>query len=97
MIFPFLVGPFQKLNKSSKAMVAVACFAGYLCVTFFIVPLVTVPKEIPFTKLDPSQLSINVSYQYGYLRCLCGFILGMVVYEGDKVGWLKNILSKNFK
>ena len=96
MIFPFLVAPFQKLNKSSKAMVAVACIAGYLCITFFIVPLVTVPKEIPFVKLDPSQLSINVAYEYGYLRCLCGFILGMVVYEGYKVGWLKSILSNGF-
>ena len=96
MIFPFLVLPFQKLNNSSKAIVALVCFAGYLCITFFIIPLVTFPKEIPFVKVDPSQLSINVAYQYGYFRCLCGFILGMVVYEAYKIDWLKNIFSNGY-
>jgi len=96
MVFPFLVVPFQRLNKSTKAIVALICFAGYLCITFFIIPLVTFPKEIPFVKVDPSQLSINVAYQYGYLRCLCGFILGMVVYEAYKLNWLKNIISNGY-
>ncbi len=96
MIFPFLVAPFQKLHKSSKAIVALICVAGYWCIAFFIVPLVTVPKEIAFVKVDPAQLSINVAYQYGYLRCLCGFILGMVVYEAYKLNWLKNIFSNGY-
>ena len=96
MIFPFLVVPFQKLKNSSKAIVALVCFAGYLCIAFFIIPLVTIPKEIPFVKIDPSQMSVNVAYQYGYLRCLCGFILGMVVYEAYRLHWLKNIFSNGY-
>lgn len=96
MIFPFLVAPFTRLNKTSKVIVALICFAGYLCITYFIIPIVTVPKEIPFVKADPSQLSINVAYQYGYMRCLCGFVLGMVVYEAYKANWLKHIFSNGY-
>ena len=96
MVFPFLVAPFTRLKKTSKAIVALICFAGYLCITYFIIPLVTVPKEISFVKVDPSQLSINVAYQYGYLRCLCGFILGMVVYEAYQANWLNQIFSNGY-
>ncbi len=96
MIFPFLVAPFQKLSNVSKVLIAVLCFAGYLCITFLIMPLVTVPEEIPFVKNDLSKLEINVGYQYGYIRCLMGFILGMVVYEAYKIGWMKNLFSNGY-
>lgn len=81
MLFPFLVKPFMKLKGLGKAIVVLACFAGYLLITYVIVPIVTVPASIPFTAVNPADLTINVSYQYGFLRCLFGFVLGMMVYQ----------------
>ena len=96
MIFPFLVMPFQRLRSSGKVVIAFFCFAGYICISFFIVPLVTVPKGLSFAKIPESLLSVNVAYQYGFIRCLCGFLLGMVMYDAYKLNWLKNLLSNGY-
>ena len=93
MIFPFLVRPFNKLSNTGKLLVLAACFAGYLCITYLLVPIVTVPADLPFVRVNPADLSINVSYQFGFIRCLCGFILGMITYEGFKNNKGKKLLG----
>ncbi len=96
MLFPFLVAPILAMDSRKKLTVAVLCFLGYLVITFFIVPIVTIPKELPFVRVDPNQLSINVAYQYGYIRCLCGFILGMMVYQAYSAKWFREYLSNGY-
>ena len=96
MLFPFLVAPIGRMNSIKKAIIGILCFAGYLAITFLLVPIITVPKEIPFVKVDPGQLSINVAYQYGYIRCLCGFILGMIVYQAYQAKWLVTFFSNGY-
>jgi peptidoglycan/LPS O-acetylase OafA/YrhL len=96
MIFPFLVPIFIRLSGTSRVIVALLCFIGYLVITFFIVPIVTVPPEIPFVKVNPANHSINVAYQFGFLRCMCGFILGMTMYQGFKASWGKNVLGNGY-
>lgn len=96
MIFPFLVQPFSKLTTYGKTAITFLCFAGYLCIIFFIIPLVTIPKEISFVKINPADLSINVAYQFGFIRCLCGFVLGMMMYQGFENNWGKKILANGY-
>jgi peptidoglycan/LPS O-acetylase OafA/YrhL len=90
MLFPFLVKPFLKLGALGRIMIMLTCFAGYLAITFWIVPLVTEPVSMPFVRVDPALLSINVSYQYGFLRCLFGFVLGMMMYAVYQGNWGKS-------
>ena len=94
MLFPFLVRPFLKLTYWSRAAVAVLCFLGYAAIMFWIIPIVTYPPEIPFVKTDPATMTINVAYQFGFLRCMFGFVLGMMLYQGYKESWAKAWLSK---
>lgn len=89
MVFPSLVKPFMRLNPIDILTAIKVCFIGYLSITFLLIPLVTFPPEIPFVKIDPAKVSINVAYQFGFLRCLCGFVLGMAMYQGYKAGWAK--------
>ena len=89
MLFPFLVKPFSRLKSLGRILVVIACFLGYLAITFWIVPIVTEPASIPFVRVNPADLSINVSYQYGFLRCLFGFVLGMMMHAGYKEFWGK--------
>ena len=96
MVFPFLVQPFSKLTTYGKTAITFLCFAGYLCIAFFIIPLVTIPKEISFVKINPADLSINVAYQFGFIRCLCGFVLGMMMYQGFENNWGKKILANGY-
>jgi peptidoglycan/LPS O-acetylase OafA/YrhL len=96
MLFPFLVAPFSKLKTSGKLAVLLACFAGYLMIMYWIVPIVTVPETIFFTKEDPATLTINVAYQYGFLRCLFGFVIGMVVYDAYRAEFTKNLVGNGY-
>ena len=96
MIFPFLVKPFIKLNSTGKIIIATLCFAGYLCIMFLIVPITPSPKELNFGQGKPTDYSLNVAYQFGFLRCLCGFVLGMIVYQAYQMGWGKKILANGY-
>ena len=96
MVFPFLVPPILAMGNNKKVIIAILCFVGYLVITFFIIPIVTVPKEIPYAKINPDSLTINVAYEYGYIRCLCGFILGMMVYQAYCAQWLKKVLANGY-
>ncbi len=96
MIFPFLVKPIMNLSANGKGVVAFLCFVGYLFITFFIIPLIIVPAPIFFAQLHLEDYSINVAYQYGYLRCLCGFILGMMMHIGYTVEWGKKFLANGY-
>jgi peptidoglycan/LPS O-acetylase OafA/YrhL len=81
MIFPFLAAPFFRLSTLGQWVVALLCWGGYFAIMYWILPIVKVPETIPFVKIDPAKMSINVSYQYGFLRCLLGFVWGMVAYR----------------
>ena len=96
MVFPFLVKPIMRLKSMGIMTVILLCFAGYLAITFLLIPLLTIPPEIPFAKLDPTRLSINVAYQFGFVRCLCGFVLGMAVYQCYMAQMGKKILSNGY-
>lgn len=96
MIFPFLVKPFVKLNSAGKITIAALCFAGYLCIMFLIVPITSSPAELHFGKGKPSDFSLNVAYQFGFLRCLCGFVFGMIVYQAYQMSWAKRVLANGY-
>ena len=96
MLFPFLVMPVLKMNTAKKIAVALACMGGYLAITYYLVGKVTVPPEIPFVKIDPAWHTINVAYQFGYVRCLSGFIWGMMLYQAYTQQWGKKIFGNGY-
>lgn len=90
MLFPFLVAPFMRLSSAARVVVVLTCFAGYVFIMLVIQNFVTVPPQLSFIKPEPT---INVSYQYGFLRCMFGFIIGMMMYLGYKDGFAKKFLA----
>lgn len=95
MLFPFLVKPFFRLNPAGRWAVALLCFIGYLVIMFFLAPVVTTPAIIPL-KVSPADYSINISYQFGFFRCLFGFVLGMVAYQLYLAGWNRTVLGNGY-
>lgn len=95
MLFPFLVGPFMRLPKLGRAGVFALCVAGYFLIGYVLLPMVTVPEILNFPKGIPPY-SLNVSFQYGFFRCLCGFVIGMMIYLGYKDQWAKQILASGY-
>ncbi len=96
MIFPFLVAPFFRLKSRGRLLVCLLCFLGYFCIMFFIIPILTVPPELSFITFHRSDWTINVAYQYGFIRCLCGFILGMMMHHAYRDDWGKNLLGNGW-
>ena len=96
MLFPFLVVPFSQLSGRGRAVVAALAFAGYVGIMYFVIPIVSVPASMPFLKVNPADLSINVAYQYGILRCFCGFVLGMAVYGAYARQWGRTWLANGY-
>ena len=96
MLFPFLVRPFGRLSSSGRVAVVVGCFLGYAGITRFILPLVTYPASLPFIHYNPTDNTINVGYQFGFLRCLFGFVLGMMMHLGYNDGWGKSWLGNGY-
>jgi peptidoglycan/LPS O-acetylase OafA/YrhL len=93
MLFPFLVSPFVKLSKSGRLVIFAMCIAGYLIIGFLLVPLVTVPDN-RFIRVTP--FSLNVAYQFGFFRCMFGFVTGMMLYFGYKENWGKKLFSSGY-
>lgn len=95
MLFPFLVKPFLKLKGPGRAAVIAGCIGGYLLIMFWIKQFVTVAEPLQFL-IAPGQklpVDINVCYQFGFLRCLFGFVLGMTTYLAYRDGYAKKIFA----
>jgi len=93
MLFPFLVGPFMKLSKPCRLIIFALCIVGYLVIGYILVPLVTVP-DARFLKVSP--FSLNVAYQFGFLRCMVGFVIGMIVYFAYQRDWGSQLFSSGY-
>jgi peptidoglycan/LPS O-acetylase OafA/YrhL len=93
MVFPFLMIPFSKLNTGGRILITGLCVAGYWLITLVLLPLVTLPQGLEFMRTSPSEVSINVSYQFGFVRCFVGFVLGMMVYQAFLLDWGKRLFS----
>jgi peptidoglycan/LPS O-acetylase OafA/YrhL len=97
MLFPFLVAPFMKLTKPGRLVIFALCIAGYLMIGYALVPLVTVPDSLSFFRTNGTPpFSLNVSYQFGFFRCLFGFVIGMMVYLAWKDNWAKKLFSSGY-
>ena len=97
MLFPFLVAPFMKLSKIGRSLIFGLCVAGYLLIGFILVPLVTVPDALSFLRpTGPQPFNLNVAYQFGFFRCLFGFVIGMMMYFGYKENWAKQLFASGY-
>ncbi len=99
MLFPFLVRPFTQLKSAGRVVVVLGCFAGYIAITLLLMPLVTVSPALSFlfgSGEAPPNNTINVGFQFGFFRCLFGFVLGMMMYGGYRDGWGKLWLANGY-
>ena len=97
MLFPFLVAPFMRLSKFGRLVIFALCIAGYLLIGYILAPLVTVPDALSFLRSNEAlPFSLNVSYQYGFFRCLFGFVIGMTVYFGYKENWAEQFFASGY-
>ncbi len=93
MLFPFIAMPILKLPKQTWILIVAFCIGLYLLIEFVLRPEVTIPLEISVGMTPDPQPNLNVSFQYGFFRCMAGFVLGMATYLVFTINWAKSILA----
>jgi peptidoglycan/LPS O-acetylase OafA/YrhL len=92
VIFPFLLIPFRKITDWKKIFIFFGVIAGYLFIIYYLHPLSAATSGT----FDPAtNNTLDVTYDYGFVRCFFGFLFGMLLYELYRVGWGRQHLGKN--
>lgn len=85
VLFPLLLLLFQRTTPWKRWGILSFIMAGYLFISYYLHPLSTVNSPYPdLTKVN----SIDVTYDYGFIRCFFGFLFGMLIYDLYKIKWL---------
>ncbi len=84
-LFPFLV---RSINKNTLGWLVIIC-GGYLSINYFLYPL---SESISSIK-NGRGYAIDVTHDFGMLRCFFGFILGMQIHKLYENKFAKKMLS----
>jgi peptidoglycan/LPS O-acetylase OafA/YrhL len=78
MIFPLLVLFLGTNKKVGIALLTTLSIILYISILYFL------PRVNPFVPGLPVPHNLDVTYDYGYIRGIAGFIAGMITYLGFK-------------
>lgn len=93
IVFPFLLIPFRKITDRKKILIFFSVIIGYLFTIYYLYPI----SSLTNGTLDPSiKSSLDVTYDFGFVRCFFGFLFGMLLYELYRADWGRKYLDKNF-
>jgi peptidoglycan/LPS O-acetylase OafA/YrhL len=89
MVFPLLA--IFIYRKKGMALVLLALFVvlAYLSIMFWI------PRVNAFDPSSPHRQNLDVTFDYGFLRGLAGFISGMILYKAYEIGLFRIIFQKD--
>ena len=86
MIFPLLVLFLKKFKNTGVVILSIISITMYFSIVYFL------PRVNPFVPTLPVPHNLDVTYDYGYIRGIAGFIAGMITY----IGFQQNAVLKYF-
>jgi peptidoglycan/LPS O-acetylase OafA/YrhL len=75
ILFPLLALWIGRRKTSASALLAVFVAAAYLCIMYVL------PRVNPLSPSTPVPHNLNTTFDYGYLRGIAGFVIGMLIYQ----------------
>ena len=89
MLFPLLALFVNK--KKSAAVISLIIFvaAAYLAIMYWL------PRRNFFYPAIPVPHNLNTTYDYGFLRGIAGFVIGIIVYKGYELPSLKKFFQSD--
>ena len=91
VLFPLLVGPFFRLKGVGRGVTFALITGLFLFLMYYVAPHYGNRFLVKPGELGPP--TINMTADFGYFRCLAGFLLGMLTYELYRTGWLSGVLK----
>jgi peptidoglycan/LPS O-acetylase OafA/YrhL len=89
MVFPFLVVFIYRKKMLAVILLALFAITAYIAIMFLL------PRHDPFDPKVVVPHNLDVSFDYGYLRGIAGFILGMLVYKMYEAGRFRKIFQRD--
>jgi peptidoglycan/LPS O-acetylase OafA/YrhL len=96
MLFPLLVAPFERIGSVARWGVFVACYGLYVAIMLYIAPSVAMHPSAPMPQITSADMTINIAFKYGFVRCFAGFLIGMVVYKAYRENWGQKWLANGY-
>ena len=90
ILFPFLVLLLCRKERFGISTLAAFIVIGYLAI-FFWLPARDVDRLI----IEPLH-NLDITFDYGFLRGLAGFVSGMLVYGLYGQAWVKSVFAKDW-
>ena len=94
VLFPLIVGPFFRLKGVGKVIAFTGVIGLFLVLMYYVAPHYANRFLVKPGELGPN--TINVTADFGYLRCLAGFLLGTLTCELYRSRWLITALAYDF-
>jgi peptidoglycan/LPS O-acetylase OafA/YrhL len=89
LLFPFMALFLSKRKLFALIMLGLFVIATYVSIMYFL------PRKNYLYPSIPVPHNLNVTYDYGFLRGIAGFITGMIVYKLYQRPWIKDIFHKD--
>jgi peptidoglycan/LPS O-acetylase OafA/YrhL len=75
MVFPVLVVLLNRYRVATRTGMVLFTVLAYLAIVYWL------PRTNLFMPDAPAPQNLDVTYNYGFLRGLAGFLVGMIIYE----------------
>ena len=75
LLFPFLALWINRSKKAASLLLSLFVLAAYGCIMYVL------PRVNPLSPATPVPHNLNTTFDYGYLRGIAGFIIGMLIYQ----------------
>jgi peptidoglycan/LPS O-acetylase OafA/YrhL len=89
MVFPLLAIFIYRKKGMAVILLALFVVLAYLSIMFWI------PRVNAFDPSSPHRQNLDVTFDYGFLRGLAGFISGMILYKAYEIGLFRIIFQKD--
>jgi peptidoglycan/LPS O-acetylase OafA/YrhL len=89
MVFPPLAVLLTRYRKATNLGMALFAVLAYLSVVYLL------PRTHLFAPGMPAPLNLDVTYDYGFLRGLAGFVTGMLTYELFTQAAVRRLFGRN--
>jgi peptidoglycan/LPS O-acetylase OafA/YrhL len=89
MLFPLLMMGFGKINLWKGLGIFVLVMGIYLICYYVLYPISVSHSPLPNNR----GYSLDMTYDFAFFRCFAGFVLGMLVYEVFRTGWMEKVFG----
>jgi peptidoglycan/LPS O-acetylase OafA/YrhL len=87
--FPFLALFINRRKDFALILFSIFVAVAYLSIMYLL------PRKNPLYPSIPVPHNLNTTYDYGFLRGIAGFIIGIIVYKAYQLPSLKTIFTKD--